>query len=393
MLNIKNFLYTPLLISFFALFLSACEQKNEYIAPPPPEVTVSKPAVQSVTNYLEFTGTTHSVGFAEIKARVPGTLISMHFVPGTHVEKGTLLFVIEPEPYQATLAAAQADLVSAQAELNRAEAELKRANKLIKKHNISVADHLKRKTERDVAKAVIGVKKSKVLSAKIQLSYTQVTAPISGRVSRNMIDIGNLVGEEEATLLTSITQYSPMYTYFHLNERDLLSFMAMRNKEAEKKGHNSDKESDKQLNIPLFMGLADEEGYPHEGTLDFGESKINTATGTIELRGVFANTQKPSRLVPGLFTRLRLPIDTIADALLIDERAIGSDQGGRYLLIIDKENKVEKRPITIGQRIEHRIVIKKGLKASDTVIINGLQRARPGSIVNPQSATEPTTAG
>ena len=332
--------YCQFLIALLALFLTACDSKNEYIAPPAPEVTVSQPIQQSVTDYLEFTGTTQSVGYAEVRARVSGILESMHFAAGVSVKKGDLLFIIDPEPYQAELAAAQAELISAKAELNRAQAELERADQLIKKNYISKTDHLRRKTERDVAQATIGLKKSKVRSAEIQLEYTQVVAPIDGRVSRKRVDIGNLVGEGEATLLTTITQYKPMYVYFHLNERDLLSLMTLRDKESEQSGHDPDVSSDRELHIPLFLGLADEEGYPHEGILDFGESEINTSTGTIELRGIFSNAVKPPRLLPGLFTRLRLPIGETPDALLVSERAIGADQSGRYLLIVDKDNKV-----------------------------------------------------
>ncbi|MCK5355099.1 MAG: efflux RND transporter periplasmic adaptor subunit [Methyloprofundus sp.] len=379
--------YFQFLIALFVLLLSACEQKNEYIAPPPPEVTVSQPTQQSVTEYLQFTGTTQSVGYAEVKARVSGILESMHFVPGAKVKQGDLLFVIDPELYEADLAAAKAELVSAKAEASRTQTELERADQLIKKNFISKTDHLRRKTERDVAIASIGLKAAKVRSAEIQLSYTQVTAPISGRVSRNKVDIGNLVGEGEATLLTTLTQYQPMYVYFHLNERDLLSLMKLRGKKAQETGHDTNEKSDNELKIPLQLGLADEEGYPHQGILDFGESELNTSTGTIELRGIFSNAEKPTRLLPGLFTRLRLPVDETANALLVNERAIGADQSGRYLLVVNKENKVEKRPVILGQNLNGMIVIKEGIKADDKVIINGLQKARPGSVVNPKTAT------
>lgn len=373
------------LIGLLALLLAACESKNEYIAPPAPEVTVSQPIQKNVTEYLEFTGTTRSVGFAEIKARVSGILQSMHFVPGVKVKQGDLLFVIDPEPYQAELEAAQAELISAKAQLNRTQAELERADKLIEKNYISKTDHLRRKTERDVAQASIGLKAARVHSAEIQLEYTQVTAPISGRIGRNMVDIGNLVGEGEATLLTTITQYKPMYAYFHLNERDLLSLMNLRKEESQEAEHDSGLSSDQELNIPLFLGLADEEGYPHEGILDFGESSINPGTGTIELRGVFSNNEKPARLLPGLFTRLRLPIGATPDALLVNERAIAADQSGRYVLVVNDENKVEKRPVTLGQHLDGMVVIEQGVKAEDKVIIKGLQKARPGSVVSPQT--------
>lgn len=373
------------------LWLTACDQKNEYIAPPPPEVTVSQPVQQSVTEYIEFTGTTQSVGVAEVRAQASGILKSMHFEPGLNVRQGDLLFIIEPELYQAKLAAAQAELVSAKAQLKRAQAELNRVDELIKKSFISKTEYLQLKTERDVAQATIGLKSAVVQSAKIQLSYTRVTAPISGRISRNAVDIGNLVGEGEATLLTTVTQYQPMYAYFHLNERDLLRLMKLSSEKAQQLGHNQEKELYQNLNIPLFLGLADEEGYPHEGELDFVESELNTSTGTIELRGVFTNSEQPERLIPGLFSRLRLPVGKMPNALLINERAIGSDQSGHYLLVVNQENKVEKRLVTLGQHLDGMVVISKGIKAGDKVIINGLQKARPGSVVNPTTAS--ATAG
>jgi len=375
------------IITFCALWLTACEQKNEYITPPPPEVTVSQAIQKSVTDYLEFTGTTQSVGFAEVRAQASGILKSMHFEPGLNVKQGDLLFIIDPEPYQAKLAAAQAELVSAKAQLNRTQAELKRADELIKKHFISKTEYLQRKTERDVAQAAIGLKSAGVRSAEIQLGYTQVVAPINGRISRNAVDLGNLVGEGEATLLTTVTQYKPMYAYFHLNERDLLRIMKVRGEKAQQMGHDSEKEPEHKLNIPLQLGLADEEGYPHQGELDFGESSLNTSTGTIELRGIFTNEGNPTRLIPGLFSRLRLPINKSQQALLISERAIGSDQSGRFVLVVNQENKVEKRLVTLGQHLDGMVVISKGIKADDKVIINGLQKARPGSVVNPTTAT------
>ena len=379
----RRYATIPIIISLL-VFLTACEEKNnQYIEPPPAEVTVAKATQQKVIEYLEFTGTTKSVGFAEVRARVSGILTEMHFEPGVKVSKGDLLFIIDPKPYKAELAAAKAELVSAKAEASRTRVELKRADELIKKNFISRTDHLKRKTERDVARASIGLKTAKVDSAEIQLSYTRVTAPISGRISRNFVDVGNLVGEGEATLLTSITQYKPMYAYFHLNERDLLRLMKLHRKEAKESNDDTPRAD---AEIPVQLGLADEEGYPHQGILDFGESSLDAKTGTIELRALFANAETPARLLPGLFARLRLPVDDPADALLIQEQAISSDQSGRYLLLVNNENKVEKRLVTLGQHLNGLVVIKKGLKAEDSVIINGLQKARPGSVVNPQPA-------
>ena len=196
--------------------------------------------------------------------------------------------------------------------------------------------------------------------------------------------MGNLVGEGEPTLLTKVTRYDPMYAYFNLNERDLLMVMATFRKRVEEKGLDPDKDSGVEADIPLFLGLANEKGYPHKGTLDYAESGVDTGTGTLELRGVFPNPGRPAVLVPGLFTRLRMPIDKQKNALLVTERAIGADQGGRYLLAVNSENVVEKRPIRMGRLVDGMRVIEEGVQPGEWVVVNGLQRVRPGAKVDPE---------
>jgi RND family efflux transporter MFP subunit len=376
-----------LTMAFISLF-SHCSDKNQYIEPPPPTVTVAQPKIKSVTDYLEFTGTTEAVEYVEIRARVSGFLQSMHFEPGTLVQAGDLLFVIDPKPYAAELAAADADLKAARAELKRAEVELKRANQLVKKKFISATDHLRRVTERDTASAAIARFEAKVQSARLKLGYTRVTSPITGRASRNIVDIGNLVGESEATLLTTVTKFKPMYAYFHLNERDLLRVMEVHRKALKEKGLDADYDRSSQAEIPVFLGLATDSDYPHQGILDFAESNVNTDTGTIELRAVFPNADKPPRLLPGLFAQIRFPVGEHAEAMLVNEQAIGSDQRGSYLLTVNQDNIVEKKPIKAAQIIDGMRVITQGIKAGDKIIINGIQKARPGSKVNPQTVSE-----
>ena len=371
-------------ILLMAWMFTACDQRNEYVEPPPPKVTVAKPLQQEVINYLVFTGTTRAFEEVEVRARVAGFLQRMEFTPGTKVEKGDLLFVIDPREYQAELNAAKAELGSAEAKLKRAQAEFTRAEKLFKQKAGAEKNVVKWRGERDMAKAAVARAKAKVEQARLNLSYTKVTAPITGRVSRNLVDLGNLVGEGEPTLLTKVTRNDPMYVYFNLNERDLLMVMAMYRKTVEEKGLNSDKDSSIEADIPLFLGLANEEGYPHKGTLDFAESGVDTGTGTLELRGVFPNPGSERVLVPGLFTRLRMPFDKQKNALLVTERAIGADQGGRYLLAVNSENVVEKRPIRMGQLVDGLSVIEEGVQPGEWVVVNGLQRARPGAKVDPE---------
>jgi RND family efflux transporter MFP subunit len=382
-INLKNCAQAAAILLIVWMF-AACDQQNQYVKPPPPKVTIAKPLQQAIIDYLEFTGTTHAFEEVEMRARVAGFLQSIEFTPGNLVEKGDLLFVIDPREYEAELNAAEAELGSAEATLKRAQTEFDRAQKLFKQKAGAETDVVKWRGERDVARAAVLRAKAKVEKAGLDLSYTKVTAPLSGRVSRNLVDLGNLVGESEPTLLTTVTRYDPMYVYFNLNERDLLKVMAMNRNEIEKKGLDPAKDTEAKAEISLFMGLANEEGYPHEGKLDFAESSVDAGTGTLQLRGVFSNPGSSPVLIPGLFTRLRMPVEKRENALLVTERAIGSDQSGRYLLTVNSENVVEKKPIRMGQLVDGLRVIEEGLQPDDRVVVNGLQRARPGAKVDPE---------
>jgi RND family efflux transporter MFP subunit len=379
-----KFIMPIAMLFLVVVLLAACEQKNTYVEPPPPKVTVAEPLQQEVTDYLRFTGNTRAFEEVEIRARVSGFLQSMHFTPGTRVDMGDPLFVIDPKEYQAEVNASIAELNAAKAMQHRAKIEYDRAKRVFDKGAGRETDVVKWRGERDVAQAAIERAKASVERAKLNLGYTQVTAPISGRVSRNFVDVGNLVGEGEPTLLTTITRYDPMYVYFNLNEYDLLRVQSMYRKRIKEKDIDPAEEPDSEAEILLFLGLANEQGYPHEGILDFAESGVDPATGTIQLRGVFPNPGPPNLLIPGLFTRLRMPIDKRENALLVTERAIGADQGGNYLLTVNSDNVVEKMPIRMGQLVDGLRVIEEGLQPGERVIVKGLQRARPGGKVDPE---------
>jgi RND family efflux transporter MFP subunit len=381
--NVKPNLIIAVILIALGFFV-ACEQKNTYVEPPPPKVTVANPLQQEVIDYLEFTGTTHAFEEVEVRARVAGFLQSMDFTPGTRVEKDDLLFVIDPREYEAELNATKAELSSAEAQVKRAKIEFERAQRLFKQKAGAETDVVKWRGERDVARAAVLRATAKVEKAMLDLSYTQVTAPITGRVSRNLVDLGNLVGEGEPTLLTTIIRNDPMYAYFNVNERDLLKVMAMNRKEIEKKGLDPAKDSQAKADMAVFLGLANEAGYPHQGIVDFAESGVDPGTGTLQLRGVFPNPGPAPVLIPGLFTRLRMPVDTREKALLVTERAIGSDQSGRYLLAVNSENVVEKKPIRMGRLVDGLRVIEEGLQLDERVVVNGIQRARPGAKVDPE---------
>jgi RND family efflux transporter MFP subunit len=360
----------------------ACEEKNTYVEPPPPKVTVAEPLQQKVIEYLEFTGNTRAYEEVEVRARVSGFLQSMHFTPGTQVDMGDLLFVIDPKEYQAEYNATQAELNAANAMAHRAKIEYDRAKRVFDKGAGRETDVVKWRGERDVARAAIERAQAKLERANLNLGYTRITSPISGRVSRNFVDVGNLVGEGEPTLLTTVTRYDPMFVYFNLNENDLLRAQAMYRKRAKEKGSDVDRDAGREAEIPLYLGLSNEEGFPHEGIVDFAESGVDPATGTLQLRGIFSNPEKI--LVPGLFTRLRMPINERENALLVTERAIGSDQSGRFILTVNSEKVVEKRSIRQGQLVDGLRVIQEGLEPGEQVVVNGLQRARPGGKVDPE---------
>ena len=368
----------------FALLLAGCES-NVYVEPPPPKVTTARPLMQDVTDYLEFTGTLDASEQAEVVARVSGVLQSMHFEPGSAVTEGDLLFVIEPEEYQADLQAAQAELAAGESNYDRANIEYGRAQKLFKQKAGAESDVVKWRVEREIASAEMLRAQAKIARAELNLGYTQVTSPFTGRVGRNLVDIGNLVGEGEATVLTEVTLYDPIFVYFNLNERDLLRVMKAIRENAEAKGLNPEDMDDDEIEIPLFLGLANEQGYPHEGRYDYADSAVDPETGTLQLRGTFENSQRPPRLLPGLFVRIRMPEGERPDMPLVSERAIGNDQRGIYLMVVNAENLVERRSVKTGQRIDGLIVIEDGLQKDDRVVVKGVQRARPGRKVDPET--------
>ena len=374
--------YRQTIIFLIAILLSAvfigCSEKNEYVEPPAPEVTVSNPMVKNVTDYLEFTGNTKAIEEVEIRARVQGFLESVHFEDGDFVKKGQLLFNIDPKPFQAAVESARGRLGKHQAQLERAQKEYQRNLTLFKQNAASEANVVKGKSEVDESKAAVVSAQAALDKAKLDLGYCTIDSPINGRISRKKVDVGNLVGASEHTLLTTIRQWTPIYVYFSINERDLLRTMEMTRKE----GITSDKPD----NIPLQLALANETGFPHEGNLDFVDATVDPGTATMLLRGIFPNPGPPYVLIPGMFARVRLPIAERENALLVTERALGLDQGGRYLLVVGNENKVEQRYVKIGALRDGKRVIIEGLKPEDQVVVKGIQRAIPGAKVTPQEA-------
>ena len=374
----------PIVLVMATAFSAGCgKDKNTYTPPPPPEVTVSKPVRQIVSDFAEFTGNTQALEFVEIRARVEGFLQRIHFTTSARVKKGDLLFVIDPRPYQAELDQAKADLKIKLAELKLAEVTLQRKKSAYQDRAISEVEVLEAQAHRDKVLAAIDASKAIIEKAALQLSYTQVVAPISGRAGRNLIDVGNLVGAGgDKTLLTTIVNDDSIYAYFNIGERDLLDF----------EQRTIQEETDREKRIekpiyPVFLGLQNEAGFPHEGKIDFIANQMDPDTGTIEMRGVFPNPD--GKLRSGLFARLKIPIGLPAEKLLVPERAIGADQRGRYLLAVSDDNEVQYKPIQLGTLVDDLQVVEKGVGPDDRIIVTGLLRVRPGLKVTPKEASTP----
>jgi membrane fusion protein, multidrug efflux system len=373
------------IVTFIALAsinIIGCSEKPKVVVPPPAEVIVSHPLKKEVTQYLEFTGTTAALEFVEIRARVEGWLESVNFTPGSQVKKGDLLFVIDPRPFQAKVDQYEAALKGTQADLKLKQVNLKRAQQLLATASISQLQYDVQTAEEAVAGSKVGISEADLEKAKLDLAYTQVTAPIDGRVSRNYVDVGNLVGGPASkTLLTEIVNDSSVYVYFDVSERDVLMLMRTWPKaEIEKVGSRE--------KPPAYLQLADETGFPHEGKVDFVESQVDTSTGTLRVRAIFSNDKR--LLVPGLFGRVRVPIEK-KEALLVPELAVGISQAGRYVLVVNKDHIVEQRLVKTGQLEGTLRAIDKGLAKDEWVVVNGIQRARPGAKVSPKESTISST--
>lgn len=354
-----------------------CAKPNAYIQPPPPIVTVAQPVEREVVHQLEFTGSTRATEAVDVRARVNGYLQKIDFVDGADVKAGDVLFIIEPAPFEAALDAAKAALQKADATLALANADLARTQPLVERGASTEQELDVKKADVATAKADVASAKAALTQAELNLSYTQVKSPISGRVSRHMVDIGNLV-QAEQTVLTRVEAFDPIHAYFAISESDVVELMA--------KSPGTNAASLKANPPTIYMGLTGENGYPHEGKLDFAEAGIDPQSGTQMRRGIFPNADKS--LVPGMFVRIRLPVGSPAPGLMVPDRAIAMDQSGEYVLVVNDKDTVERRSVKLGLRVTNMRVISEGIQASDWIVINGLQRARPGTPVKPERTTE-----
>lgn len=357
------------------LILTGCKKENAYVPPPAAQVGVARPLQQTVTPYFEATGSAAAFNEVDLVARVEGFVQEIDYVDGALAKRGNTLFVVEPAPYQAKLQQAQAGLAATQAQLVQAEAEFTRQSTLSQREFASQAVVDVARAKRDSIRADLSNQQASLTLAEINLGYTNVTAPFDGIITEHLVSVGELVGVTGPTKLASIVQLDPIYVTFNVSEQDVLRLQAA----MIKRGITSADLG----TVPLDIGLMTESGYPHHGKIDYVAPTIDTATGTRLVRGLLHNPDHA--LLPGMFARIRVPIAVQkGEALLVPDQALGSDQGGRYLLLVDQDNVVQQRAVQIGPLVGSLRVITSGIGPSDRVVVSGLSRAIPGEKVVPQ---------
>jgi RND family efflux transporter MFP subunit len=359
-----------------AVALSACEQ-NTFVPPPPPKVEVAVPVQKTITRYLDATGNSAAIKNVDLVARVQGFLQSINYKDGTFVKEGTTLFTIEPDTYKLKLEQAQAAEVAAQATLKQTEAEYERQTDLAARQIASKQTLDNALANRDSGQAKLRQAQVDTKQAAINLGYTQVKAPFDGIVTARLVSLGELVGANGPTQLATIVQTAPIYVNFTVSEQEVLRVRA----ELRRLGIKP--EELKQ--VPVEVGPQSDEGYPHTGTLDYVAPSITQSTGTLAARAILPN--KDQVLMPGYFVRVRIAEEDPQEALLVPDVALGADQGGRYVLVVNKDDVVEQRKVVTGPRVGELRAIDGGLKPDDRVVVAGLLRAIPGQKVDPQLQT------
>ena len=359
-----------------APLLAGCEQ-NSFVPPPPPKVDIAAPVQRPVTRYLEASGNTVAIKTVDLVARVQGFLQSIDYQDGSFVKQGTPLFTIEPDTYRLKLEQAQAAEAGAQASVRQTEADFKRQSELASRQAVSQAALDNSTSARDNAQANLQQAQVNTRIAAVNYGYTRVTAPFDGIVSAHLVSVGELVGVASPTQLATIVALDPIHVTFNIAEKDVLRIRA----EARRRGMTP---SDLKQ-FPIEVGLPTEDGYPHQGKLDYAASTVNPSTGTLAVRGVVPNPDQV--LLPGYFVRIRVPVDRQQNALLVPDTALGSDQGGRYVLVVNADNVVEQRKVQTGPLDGGLRVIESGLGPDDRVVTAGLLRVIPGQTVDPQRPT------
>jgi RND family efflux transporter MFP subunit len=373
---------SPLLAA--ALAIAACRGRQPE-APPPPKVTVVQPVAREITEWDEFTARLEAVDSVEVRPRVGGYLQSIHFQDGAVVNKGDLLFQIDPRPYEAALRRAEADVELATARLALARKNFARAADLLASHAISQEESDIRESNVKQAEASLEEARGAVDAARLDVEFTRVSAPVAGRVGRKLVTEGNLINGgagTQGTLLTTIVSLDPIYAYFDADEGSFLKYSRL--------ARTGQRPSSRDYHNPVHVALADEEGFPHPGVMDFVDNQVDRGTGTIVGRAVLPNPDLS--LIPGMFARLRLPGSGQYRAILLPDEAVGSDQSQKFVYLVDAESKVQYRTVTTGPLVDGLRVVREGLSPEDWVVVAGLQRVRPGIAVDAQRDTIPPPA-
>ncbi|MCI0499211.1 MAG: efflux RND transporter periplasmic adaptor subunit [Planctomycetales bacterium] len=343
----------------------------------PMPIPVAPCVIQDVVSYNEFTGNLASVESVDIRARVQGFLRHVAFTDGAFVKKGDLLFEIESETYQADRSRALANLKSAQSDLSRTQQDYDRVVEAVQSGAVSKQDVTTSQARRDMAQAVVLATEAALAQAELNLGYTRICSPIDGKISRRFVDAGNLVGAPEMTLLARIVRLDPLYVYFNVSESEYLDYQKnLREKMAEDPNK-----------LPVYIWLANDEDYAHQGRLDYMDNRVDSATGTIQIRGEVPNPE--NMLYPGMFVQIRVPVETVRNAILVPEKAIMTDLGGKYLLVVGENNILQRCDITPGATLGELRVVKKGLTGKELFIVGGFAMARPGMPITPLTGGGP----
>jgi len=358
---------------FYFLLLAGCKKRKNEAPPPIPRVSVAQPLKRQVTYYLEATGNTQAINTVQLVARVQGYLDKIFFHDGQVVKKGDSLFLIQQDSYMDTLQQAEGQVLMQKAQLQYAQRQLARYSNLLSANAAAQSDVDNWQYQRDSAEANLKTATANAATAKLNLEYTRVTAPFSGRIDRRLQDSGNLVGSSSSnTNLAQISQVDPIYVYFNISDSDLARIM-------KRTGWSPGKGGVDRLRV--FAGMPSEDGYPHSGQLDFASISVSPTTGTLLMRGIFPNAA--GKIMPGLYARVRVPLENRM-GLLVPATAIGSDQQGSYLLVVNAQNSVERRNVKTGPLEESLRVIEEGLSGDEKIVVSALLKARPGSQVVPE---------
>jgi len=365
--------------AIFLVLLTACGSSTTAVAPPPPEVTTARVIEKRVKDWDEFTGKFQAIDTIEVRPRVSGYIDQVAFTEGKIVKQGDLLFQIDPRPYQADLDHAKANLALARAQLDLAQIEASRIQKLTDTGAVARDELDRRVSTLNQQRANLASQQATLDTATLNLGFTRVTAPIGGRVSRAEVTRGNLVsgGNNGGTLLTTLVSIDPIYVYFEGDENTYLRYGQLALK--------GERPSSRDTRNPVRVALANEQTAAHEGYVDFVDNALNPQTGTIRARAVLAN--KDGLFTPGLFARVELVGSAEYDAILIEDRAIGTDQNQKFVLVVGPDNKTEYRKVVLGRMRDGLRAVREGLKPGDVIVVNGLQRVRPGIVVAPKLQT------